>query len=90
MEIVKIKIRSAQNVGKSRLVGEKNKDLFFCIHQLHRPAQRPKTGLGVIGDEPCRLNGATQALWETVESTTCAEPSTGCPEEAIPQTDQAA
>ena len=63
---------------------------FFFIHQPHRPAQRPKTGLGVIGDEPCRLNGATQALWETVESTTCAEPSTGCLEEAIPQTDQAA
>ena len=41
--------------------------LFFCLHQPHRPAQRRKTGLGVIGDEPCRLNRTTQALGEPVE-----------------------
>ena len=41
--------------------------LFFYIHQPHRPAQRLKTGLSVIGDEPCRLNGTTQALGEPVE-----------------------
>ena len=40
---------------------------MFFLHQPHRPAQRPKTGLGVIGDEPCRLNGTTQALGEPVE-----------------------
>ena len=40
---------------------------FFYLHQPHRPAQRPKTGLIVIGDEPCRLNGTTQALGEPVE-----------------------
>ena len=62
---------------------------FFNLHQPHRPAQRPKTSLGILGDEPCRLNGTlkTENQWK---STTCAEPSTGCPEEAIPQTDQAA
>ena len=40
---------------------------FFYLHQPHRPAQRPKTGLSVIGDEPCKLNGTTQALGEPVE-----------------------
>ena len=40
---------------------------FVCTHQPHRPAQRPKTSLGVIGDKPCRLNGTTQALGEPVE-----------------------
>ena len=44
--------------------------LFFYLHQPHRPTQRPKTGLGVLGDEPCSLNGTTpsaQALREPVE-----------------------
>ena len=40
---------------------------LFYLHQPHRPARRPKTGLSVIGDEPCRLNGTTQALGEPVE-----------------------
>ena len=52
---------------------------LFNLHQPHRPAQRPKTSLGVTGDEPCRLNGTVKASREPVDSTTCIEPSTGGP-----------
>ena len=45
--------------------------LFFFLFLISTPTSpsrtRPKTGLGVLGDEPCRLNGTTQALGEPVE-----------------------
>ena len=41
-------------------------DVFY-LHEPHHSAQRPKTSLGVLGDEPCRLNGTTEALSEPVE-----------------------
>ena len=50
----------------------KCKCLEFVCFVLSTPTSpsrtRPKTGLGVIGDEPCRLNGTTQALGEPVEA----------------------
>ena len=40
---------------------------FFLYTPTSPSRTRPKTGLSVIGDEPCRLNGTTQALGEPVE-----------------------
>ena len=41
---------------------------FFFLSTPTSPSRtRPKTGLSVLGDEPCRLNGTTQALGEPVE-----------------------
>ena len=64
---------------------------FFVYTNLTVPHKGRKPDNGVLGDEPCRLNGTAQALGETSGSQPPAQNHPqGAWRKPLPQTDQAA